>query len=54
MKKELIHELFEKFESACYLYEGVECWSARELKDILNYSKWENFSKVIEKAKKAC
>jgi hypothetical protein len=29
MKKELIHELFEKFEQACYVYKGVECWSAR-------------------------
>ncbi len=54
MKKELIAELFQKFENACYIYEGVECWSARELQDILGYSKWENFLNVIEKAKKAC
>lgn len=54
MKKEQITELFEKFQNACYLYEGVECWSARELQEILGYSKWENFSKVIEKAKTAC
>jgi DNA-damage-inducible protein D len=32
----------------------VECWSARELQTILGYSKWENFSKVIEKGKIAC
>jgi len=54
MKKELIFELFEKFEQACYDYKGLECWSARELQDILNYSKWDNFLNVIEKAKKAC
>ncbi len=54
MKKELIHELFEKFELACNIYEDVECWSARELQEILGYSKWENFLKVIDKAKKAC
>lgn len=54
MKKELINELFQKFQDACYLYEGVECWSARELQEILGYSKWENFSKVIDKAKTAC
>ncbi|MFI5133402.1 MAG: DNA damage-inducible protein D [Chitinophagales bacterium] len=54
MKKELIQELFEKFENACYIYEGVECWSARELQIILGYAKWENFSKVIDKAKTAC
>lgn len=54
MKKELIQELFEKFEQACYIFNGVECWSARELQSIFGYSKWENFSKVIEKAKTAC
>ena len=54
MKKELILELFEKFEQACYIYNNVECWSARELQTILGYTKWENFYKVIEKAKMAC
>lgn len=54
MKKELINELFQKFEKAQYIYEGVECWSARELQNILGYAKWDNFSKVIEKAKIAC
>jgi DNA-damage-inducible protein D len=32
----------------------VECWSARELQNLLGYSKWENFSKVIDKAKESC
>lgn len=54
MKQELIAELFEKFEKACYTYDGVECWSARELQETLEYSKWENFAKVIDKAKTAC
>lgn len=54
MKKELIHELFEKFERACYLYKGIECWSARDLQDLFNYSEWRNFQKVIDKAKDAC
>lgn len=54
MKKELITELFEKFEKVCYIYNNVECWSARELQEILNYSKWDNFLNVIEKAKNAC
>jgi hypothetical protein len=35
MKKELIIELFEKFEGACYLANNLECWSARELQEIL-------------------
>ena len=54
MKKELIAELFEKFEHACYLLQEVECWSAREMQDILGYSKWDNFLNVIDKAKNAC
>ena len=31
-----------------------ECWSARELQELLGYSKWENFTNVINKAKEAC
>ena len=54
MKKELILELFQKFENICYLYNDVECWSARELQALLGYSKWENFEKVIVKAKESC
>jgi DNA-damage-inducible protein D len=54
MKKELIIELFEKFEQACYLYKETECWSARDLQIIFGYAKWDNFYKVIEKAKIAC
>lgn len=54
MKKELIVELFRKFENACYLYNEVECWSARELQEILGYTKWDNFKNAIEKAKIAC
>jgi DNA-damage-inducible protein D len=53
MKKELIAELFEKFEAACYLYKDIECWSARELQTILGYSKWSNFQKVIEKTQES-
>src|SRR3989344_8946364 len=34
--------------------EGVEYWEARELAPLLGYDKWENFQKVIEKAKSAC
>lgn len=54
MKKELIVELFEKFEKACYIFNNLECWSARELQEILGYAEWRNFLKVIEKAKTAC
>src|SRR5262245_59990450 len=54
MKKEQVAALFEQFEQACYIFNGIECWSARELQFILGYTKWDNFLKVIEKAKKAC
>jgi DNA-damage-inducible protein D len=54
MKKELITDLFRKFEDACYIYQGIECWSARELQSVFNYSEWRNFLKVIDKAKEAC
>ncbi|MBU4485362.1 MAG: hypothetical protein KKD38_00400 [Candidatus Delongbacteria bacterium] len=54
MNSEQIIELFEKFESACYLFNNLECWSARELQVILGYADWRNFLKVIEKAKTSC
>jgi DNA-damage-inducible protein D len=54
MKKELIAELFEKYEQARTSIEGIECWSARDLQEVFGYSEWRNFYKVIEKAMKAC
>lgn len=54
MKSEEIKQLFAQFESAAAELDGVECWSARELQDLLGYTKWENFEKVIKKAKDAC
>ena len=54
MKKELISELFQQFEQAGYNYNGIECWSARELQGILGYTQWRNFIKVIDKAKESC
>ncbi len=54
MKIELIQELLRKFENARQEIRGVECWSARELQKIFNYSDWRNFVKVIDKAKDSC
>lgn len=54
MKSEEIKNLFAQFEAASAEVEGVECWSARELQSLLGYNKWENFEKVIDKAKAAC
>jgi len=54
MKTEEIKDLFNKFESIVCDYNGVECWSARELQKLLGYMKWDKFQNVIEKAKNAC
>ena len=54
MKKEVIIQYYNEFESAAMDIDGVECWSARDLQQLLGYSKWENFSKVIDKAKVSC
>ena len=54
MKKETINQLYKAFEQYALEVNGVECWSARELQELLGYSKWENFTNVINKAKEAC
>ncbi len=54
MKANEIVALFNLFEAAAAEYRGVECWSARELQSLLGYSKWENFHKVVDKAKESC
>jgi DNA-damage-inducible protein D len=54
MKSVEIKNLFEQFEAAASEFEGIECWSARDLQVLLGYAKWENFTKVIEKAKISC
>ena len=54
MKKEEIKDLFDRFESIACDYEGVECWSARELCGLLGYAKWQTFEGVLSKAKEAC
>lgn len=37
-----------------YTEDGIEFWYARELQSVLEYKKWGNFLKVIDKAKEAC
>ena len=54
MKSSEIKNLFQQFEQITSEIESVECWRARELQLLLAYTKWENFLKVIEKAKLAC
>lgn len=54
MKTTEIQELFDSFESIAIEYEGVECWSARELSLALGYTQYRNFIPVIDRAKEAC
>lgn len=51
MKAAEIQELFNNFESIAIEYDGVECWSARELAPVMGYIQWRNFQSVIERAK---
>ena len=54
MKKELINELWQRFEAASGTIDGVECWSARDLQAVFGYANWQNFQLVVERAKEAC
>ena len=54
MKSEEIKTLFEKFQAIACEYQGVECWSARDLSTLLGYNKWDKFQNVICKAREAC
>jgi len=33
---------------------GIEYWEARELMELLGYVKWQNFQRVIQRARSAC
>ena len=54
MKEEEIKESFEQFAAIANEYEGVDCWSARELAQVLGYSKWARFEGGIARPKEAC
>ena len=55
MKPEIIQSLTGEFEShAQKTGDNLEFWFARDLQFLLGYSKWENFTNVITKAKTAC
>ena len=48
-------EEYKKFESIKRTKDdGTEYWSARDLSEVLEYKKWQNFSKVIDRARIAC
>lgn len=55
MSTELTTYSEQTFESIKHINEfGQEYWLARELQAVLDYTRWENFEKAIQRAKKAC
>lgn len=55
MKTEIIRDFTNSFENHSHTTEnGIEFWFARDLQHLLGYSKWENFTNVIVKAKISC
>lgn len=53
MKKEIIEQLFVSFEDIKQEQESIEYWSARALQELLGYTKWENFERVIVRAQQS-
>jgi len=56
MEKNIIVQLHEDFERSVYKHQEIQMdfWLARDLQGLLGYVRWENFARVIEKAKTAC
>ena len=55
MKKEIVQSLTSNFENHSQTTEnGIEFWFARDLQHLLGYTKWDNFLKVVSKAKTSC
>ena len=55
MKQEMEQFYKRNFEEIKHTDEdGVEFWYARELMPVLQYTKWQNFKKIIEKAMISC
>lgn len=56
MEKEIVRQLHGDFEKKVKKdrKSGLEFWLARELQDLLGYVRWENFTKIIDKAKISC
>ncbi len=55
MKSEIIKSLTNNFEDHSHSTENdVEFWFARDLQQLLGYTEWRNFNKVIVKAKTSC
>jgi DNA-damage-inducible protein D len=54
MRSGIVTRLHKNFEDYVHVQDGVEFWFARDLQNLLGYSEWRNFLKVIEKARESC
>ena len=56
MEKDIVRQLHGDFEKSIQREQdtGLEFWLARDLQKLLGYAKWENFARVIDKAKVSC
>ncbi len=56
MKKDIVVRLHSQFEDIAQTWSdtGTEFWLARDLQEALEYARWENFRKVIDKAVTSC
>lgn len=54
MKREIIQRLYAEFEQIAHMQDDVEFWLARDVQPLLGYARWENFVRVVEKARTAC
>ena len=49
-----IEYLFDRFELLKNESDNIEFWYARDIQPLLSYKRWEDFKKVVEKARSAC
>lgn len=54
MKKDNTAALLVQFEALVRTEQGVEFWFARDLQPLLGYDRWENFAKLLDRAKTSC
>lgn len=54
MKKQIIQRLHKNFEEFAQKQGKLTYWYARDLQELLEYTKWENFEKTIIRAMQSC
>ena len=54
MEKRTIETYKKKLDDIRHEADGVDYWYAREIMELLEYAKWQNFEKIVAKAKISC